>query len=168
MYHFTFGEFVNGTEYEKLIKEIFEDMKENKTYERDLADAWEAARKMCRPVQDGGMTPNALTEIFGTPYTSGIILKNTAAEVIAKLKAYEKEQQKIEQEIKVGDEVVEIGEENDIQGIVTGIFPLFDNVYLCYILWLDGSTYSMRNTELKKTGRHFPQVEKLLKAAKEE
>ena len=136
---------------------------ENKTYEQGLADAWEAARKIALREQDGGLSIEATKKNYGLPFFERILKNFDAAEAIAKIKAYEDEQQKI----KVGDEVIEIDEEDDIPGIVTGIFPLLDNANLCYILWGDGSTDSMKNTELKKTGRHFPQVEKLLKAMKE-
>jgi hypothetical protein len=139
---------------------------EKTAYNKGLADAWEAARKL---VCEYSITQTReILQNTETSHIHDVFNNHTPAEAISKIKAYEDKQQKIEQEIKVGDEIIEIGEEDDIPGIVTGVFSPFGGTDICYILWADGSTDSMKNTELKKTGRHFPQVEKLLKAAQEE
>lgn len=137
---------------------------EKTAYNKGLADAWEAARKICRPVPSGGMTSNDLIKIFDIPYTNVIITKYTAAEAIAKIKAYEDKQQKIEQEIKVGDEVID----DDIskRGVVTNIeLKESGNVYS--VLWDDGRFCEYYEKEIRKIGRHFPQFKELLKAMKE-
>ena len=74
---------------EQVRKEAYED-----GYQRGLADAWEAARKIADIPYDEG------EKIFGVTGWH-IIEKRTASEVIEKLKAYEQEQE----EFKFGDEL---------------------------------------------------------------
>lgn len=143
-------------------KEILKAMNDNKTYEQGLADAWEAARKMCMPVNRGGMTDNTLIEIFGTPFTGEIITKNTAAEVIAKIKAYEEEQT----EIKVGDEITDgkskcvvVEKYNDDTGFNQSHLYALDSSGRCFSIYKHNFALYW-----KKTGRHFPQIEELLNA----
>ena len=157
----TFERFANKRteELERIIQDLLKDKKE--AYEQGLADAWEAARKMCRSVQRGGMTPKALLEIFGTPSTREIIIKNTVAETIAKIKAYEEKQN----EIKVGDEVCR-KDRKDCKFVVTAMTK--DKV--CFdCISKQGVFYQFCDPNLiEKTGRHFPQIEELLKAMKKE
>ena len=139
-------------------KETKEMKDENKTYEQGLSDAWEAAKKIVGEVLYGGFTREELQEIFGEIYASNIMVKFTAAEATAKIKAYEDKQK----EIKVGDEVYMNFAPNET-GIVTRIYPKGK----IYIMWEDGACGRYDIINCKKTGRHFPQVEELLKAMKE-
>lgn len=125
-----------------------------KTYEDGLNEAWEVARKIaCLPMHDGYKT-GELEEIFGISCESEIFKRNTAAEVIAKIKEYENR-------IEVGDEVTD----NDgWAGVVTWISP--DGEYMIVVLQ-DGSALRWHKESFKKTGRHFPQIAEVIKQMQE-
>lgn len=127
-----------------------------KTYEDGLNEAWEAARKIVYLPSVGGYSASELLDIFGrTDISSAQLLKhNTAAEVITKIKKYENC-------IKVGNEVTD----NDgWKGVVTWISP--DGGYLVVTLQ-DGTALRWEKEHFKKTGRHFPQIEEVLKQMQE-
>ncbi len=165
MYHFDFEQFVNEKreEYIKMVKEMFDDMEEKKTYEQGLADAWEVLRKLQQmpctefyklfPCCEG--MGNAITEL---------IRRMTPAEAIAKIKAYEEKQD----EIKVGDEITD-GEKKCVVVERYGGDMKFNQSHL-YALDSSGRCFSIykHNFDLywKKTGKHFLQIEELLKAMK--
>ena len=67
-------------------------------------EAWEAARKIVLSPDEGGTSLPTLFAIFGGGSMQHVFRKNSAAEAIEKLKAYE-EKQKADEKIKVGDEV---------------------------------------------------------------
>ena len=66
---------------------------ENKAYNRGLNDAWDAARKIAVDITDGGYSLDELREIFDETLNRIIFKRNTASEAIAKIKAYEDEQE---------------------------------------------------------------------------
>lgn len=70
----------------------------DKTYSDGLKDAWELAKKIILATDDGGISLNDITEIFGSAYCA--MMDFTYEQALAKIEAYEKEN-----EIKVGDEV---------------------------------------------------------------
>jgi hypothetical protein len=112
-------------------------------YQKGLKDAWEAARK----IQDTG--GNLRWWIHNT----------TASEAIEKLKEYEQKQE----EIKVGDEVVGTytgGEETEPFVIIRKI-PEIDPTYYFGIYSKSGE-FCQGGLKLKKTGRHFPEIAKVL------
>ena len=124
--------------------------------ERGQNEAWEAARKIVYLPSVGGYSASELLDIFGrTDISSAQLLKhNTAAEVITKIKKYENC-------IKVGNEVTD----NDgWKGVVTWISP--DGGYLVVTLQ-DGTALRWEKEHFKKTGRHFPQIEEVLKQMQE-
>jgi hypothetical protein len=127
---------------EKLAKvnDLKDEVKE--AYEKGLNDAWEAAREIC-------------AGRFAGKIDTGHILNFTATEALDKIKAYEEEQS----EIRVGDEV----EINDSEVIVTYV-----RGSKMYVLYGDGSTeeITVNRTEIRKTGRHFGEIESLLKILK--
>ena len=65
---------------------------EKKAYNRGLNEAWEVARKIIDSVVNGGYSSDVLQEIFGVSIIRPIFKHNTAAEAIAKIKAYEDKQ----------------------------------------------------------------------------
>ena len=144
---------------------------EKAAYDKGLADAWEAARKIITFKKDGGLSVAALEKIFGTQLCEIIIRDFDIFEVIAKIKAYEDEQQKIEQEIKVGDEVVYQYNGREKTGVVYDVVDYFDDsTYLVFNPFEFNPTDSITpgiGKTIRKTGRHFSQVEELLKAMKE-
>lgn len=68
---------------------------EKTAYDKGLADAWDAARKIICEVKYGGFTREEIQEIFGETYASDIMVKFTASEAIAKIREYEGKQKEI-------------------------------------------------------------------------
>lgn len=127
---------------------------ETETYKKGYAKAMEdiqnAVRVFCV------MNNEDRKRYFDGKYTTAAILDTfDLREIVEKLKAYEKEQSKI----KVGDEV----EINDSEVIVTYV-----RGSKMYVLYGDGSTeeITVNRTEIRKTGRHFGEIESLLKILK--
>lgn len=130
---------------------------ENKAYNRGLSDVWEVVRKIIEDVVDGGYSSDVLLEIFGVSTVQSIFKLNTAAEAIAKIKAYE-DKQKQDAEFKVGDEVY--SDAFDDKGVITHIT---DDKVACVCIICSGSTMIKVGTHgLHKTGRHFPQIAEVL------
>lgn len=129
---------------------------EKTAYNKGFADAWEALKKLICEYSTVKTREILCNEEINR--ISDIFDNYTAAEATAKIEAYEKKQN----EIKVGDEVVMYFMSNDT-GVVTRIHP---KGQVC-IMWKDGSLGRYDILNCKKTGRHFPQVEELLKAMKE-
>ena len=133
-------------------------------YQRGLDDAWEAARKIVdmwkRIDSDEILTIFGITE--RTDYSAIKLLfdKQTAAEAIAKLKAYE-EKQKADDEIKVGDEVMWYREK-----IVITCLYHNDGFNWCDGINKDGRVFNVLKEKVTKTGRHV-NIEKILEEMKE-
>jgi len=128
------------------------------SYETGLNDAWEIVRKIM------DMNPSELGELMDedTAFESDIINKYSASEVIAKVKEYEEKQKQKNDEIKEGDEI-----ENDTYRAI--LISIVDKDYANAIyISNDGSMGKARigyinPSKYKKTGRHFSQVEEILK-----
>lgn len=129
------------------------DMREAVAYEKGLNEAWEAARKISL------MPPDEIEKVFpGAAKYNRYNLGYSAAEAIAKLKAYE-EQKKVDEEIKVGDEVIY----NEHKFIVFAT-----ETDECYASLIDrnGRHESASHEDLKKTGKHY-NIDKILEEMKE-
>lgn len=138
----------------------FEKYDPESEYQRGLNDAWEAARKIAGSIPLGGLNTHELMDLFGTSLVTEIVYMVTADQAIEKLRTYESEK-KAEEEIKVGDEV------KDCEAEIGIVFDRKDNKYLVvYFDLAESDIYSGESErgELKKTGRHFPQVAELLAA----
>lgn len=85
----------------------------------------------------------------------------TASEAIAKLKAYE-ERKKSEQEIKVGDEVMAYNGD----AVVFSKFLKGEEEWCTYWYPRSESFDCCNVRELRKTGRHFPEVAQMLEKMK--
>lgn len=132
-------------------------------YQKGLKDAWEAARKICT---NWVLPDSVLSEIFGMGKTIDDIMKeNTASEVIAKIRAYEQEK---DEEIRVGDEVVGTytGEEETEPFVIIRKIPETHPTYYFGIYSKSGE-FCQGGLELKKTGRHFPEIAEVLRKMKE-
>ncbi|MBR1749924.1 MAG: hypothetical protein IJ740_03435 [Ruminococcus sp.] len=129
-------------------------------YKRGLDDAWEAARKISK------MSNKEQFDCFDNHGMANVLDYNTAAEDLEKLRTYE-EQKKADEEIRVGDEItVSVHSPNrTIKVIVYNISKCgLVNVY-CTVSFDSGECFTIaKNREVKKTGRHFPQVAELLAA----
>lgn len=130
-------------------------------YQRGLNDAWEIVQKVFRFEKDGGMSYEELEKIFGTEFTAEIA--NLPLEkVMSTLTDYEAKK-KAEEEIKVGDEVIQSFTHHE--GVVVKL-PLEGDIVT--VLEKTGYAYGTPINNLKKTGRHFPQVAELLDAMEED
>lgn len=85
-----------------------------------------------------------------------LVAKYGAKKILDDFKMWQEEKKKAEKEIRVGDEVITIG---NSKAVVTRIK---DNCVR--VMFKDGSGFREQHTisELKKTGRHFDEVEQLL------
>lgn len=126
-------------------------------YQRGLDDAWEAARIIYGMNKDTRLVTTAFVH-YETVFDN-----YSASEAIAKIKEYEEKQ--TDDEIRVGDEVYI--KTDGCKGIVWGIEDVdFENFgeYLVF-----GGTSTMYHGEhLEKTGRHFDQIEEVLKQMQED
>ena len=131
---------------------------ETKEYERGLADAWEAARKVI------GLTISERVALFdGMGYH--LIMSKSPSEVMQKLKDWEEKKKAEESKINVGDEVISIDRKSVgvfyepfvvtgiSRGEVTGVGAKY--------------THTMLEKDVRKTGRHFPEIATLMERLKE-
>ena len=123
-------------------------------FENGMIVAWEAARKISMSKIDGGLSWEAMNDIFGTAGSSKIYKKFTAPEAIEKIRQYEQEKE----EIKVGDEVIS----PNGKGVVTEITDIYVR-----IMYAKGSGQVVKSEDLTKTGRHFPEIAEVLQKMKE-
>lgn len=144
--------YVDGTN--NTAKEFEPELKRAK--EDGLAEAWECARKLMLSTEDGGIDPQKVEEIFGYSYYY-VLQNDSASEAIAKIKEYE-EKQKQDDEIKVGDEV----QSYDTRYIVVRIRDngTFEAIGAC------GTDGGLDLRKFHKTGRHFDEIEKIMKQMK--
>lgn len=142
----------NGTNYATTGSVEFKEESE-KTYEDGLNEAWEAARKIVCLPSDGGHTPSTLIKIFGHDHQSTILKQNTAAEAVAKINEHENR--------------IEVGDEVKYRSVVGVVLELHDDNSTS-VMRTNGNVSTIYNKrELKKTGRHFPQIEELLQKMQE-
>ena len=116
-------------------------------YHKGLEEAWECAKSLCHTYHSF-----ELRKIFDYDDADVVLAHFTAYEAIEKIREYESKLNELDKEIKVGDEIVY---ETGAKSVVSNIANDF---YYC----LDGVGYPQERCE--KTGRHFPQIEEVLKA----
>ena len=120
-------------------------------------EVWKIARLIALEVGDGGLSPDDLYECYKSSNIQEVMKIHSYQEAKAKYDKWEKEKE----QIRVGDEVT-----------------LYDNVKLV-VVTIDGTSAqgidengecyeSIFLNELTKTGRHFDEVEELLKKMREE
>ena len=153
-------------QYTRGYEEADSNQRENAVYayERGLNEAWECTRKLVCTPEKGGYTWSALEQIFNTRSLSNIIDTYTASEAISKIKKYEEKQKQTDDEIKVGDEIERIEGNHDRKYIVTKII---ESDYI-NIIFDDGGVGYVNPIHYRKTGRHFPHIEEMLKQMQEE
>ncbi len=134
--------------------------REKEAYQKGLEKAWETAKYIA------SLTGNDVKrrEIIGDCAVWYAFTKYTASEVIANIEAYEQKQN--QGEIKVGDEVYLIDEYHP--RVVTCITKINGENPSAVQFTESGRWVVDDVTELHKTGRHFDQIEEVLKALKEE
>ena len=114
---------------------------------KGLEEAWECAKSLSHTYQ-----VFELRKIFEYEDADEVLTHFTAYEAIEKIRAYESKLNEPDKKIRVGDEIVY---ETGAKSVVSKIANDF-----CYCL--DGVGYPQERCE--KTGRHFPQIEEVLKA----
>ena len=132
---------------EKDLREVGE-----RHYQKGLSDAWEAARKIWE------YNATTLNKIFSKCCYSvvrDILRKYSASEVIEKIRQYEQEQ-----EIKVGDEVEAVAG----KAVIIQVFGNGDVRYM----YPDASIGFNDSCSITRTGRHFPEIAKVLRKMQEE
>lgn len=122
-----------------------------KSYEDGLNEAWRTARKIACAINAYGGSRTEVEKIFDSISISNILCTNTASEAIAKIKKYE--------EIKVGDEVVNVTGKKSVVVQVEGL--------VITIVESDGIVGRWSKEDFQKTGRHYTQIEEVLKQMKE-
>ena len=126
-------------------------------YQKGVNDMYAATRKICLNTEDGALSIDTLSSIFGKASTYAMIRDYQPMEIISKLREYEQEQEKI----KVGNEVNGKGG----RGIITKIGD--DGAHF-NVMWENGSTGYYMIEDFKKTGRHFPEIADVLRKMKGE
>lgn len=127
-------------------------------YQSGLADAWDAARKICLNTCDGGMTIAEIAKIFDVSYYRDAMKKYSASEAIEEIRAYEQAQKEKEEQIQVGDEVITASGKAVVMGVGPVHFEYFN---------ADGSSGYDEVKNVKKTGRTFPEIAEVLRKMKE-
>lgn len=143
-------DFVAIEELEDAQKEIDE------AYQRGLDDAWEAARKIVTWPDRSLIN----SDTFDLDPGESIFTKYSASEAIAKLKAYE-EQQKADDEIKVGDVVMVCTDSNKYTFVVTKV-----NDESVWGVDADGSWNFWDINDVTKTDKHY-NIDKILEEMRE-
>lgn len=132
------------------------DKKEEEAYKKGYAKAMEDIQEVVRTLLAMDYNDKAL--YFGGSITAEILGEFDVREIVERLEAYKKEQS----EIRVGDEVEVI--DFGCEAVVTCTDKHLKSVF---VLYTDGSTDEFTDrTKLKKTGRHFDEVEKLIEVLK--
>ena len=146
-------------DYEGCLKQAHTDAIRMKGYQKGLSDAWDAARKIACDRPHGGFRIDTKQHIFGASDYAYILANYNASEAIEKIRQYEQEEQ-----IQVGDEVIGIyssGEQTNPFVITKGNSDYYFGIY-------SGSgEFCQGGLKLQKTGRHFPEIAKVLKKMQE-
>lgn len=142
--------------FEDTLKQC-ERCNETEAYEKGYAKAMEDIQNAVRMLL--AMDYNDKSLYFGGSHITAEILREfDVREIIERIQLYEKEKSKI----RVGDEVEII--DFDSKAVVTLVHEYERRVF---VLYYDGSTDEFTDrTRLKKTGRHFDEVEKLIEVLK--
>lgn len=124
----------------------------SKTYEDGLNDAWELARDIITlPNSENKSLTWVRHNVFRTDALFDLIMNYSASEIIEKIKEYE--------EIKVGDEVVNVKGKKSVVVQVEGL--------VITIVESDGIVGRWSKEDFQKTGRHYTQIEEVLNQIKD-
>lgn len=124
-----------------------------KTYEDGLNEAWELARNITCTSTNGGKSEKWVNDVFGYQSRSAVMRDFSAKTALEMV--YEREMT-----IKVGDEVKE---HNGRLGVVieSPYYGGYTNEVM--VLWGNGCPVVYKKQDLEKTGRHFSEIEDVLK-----
>lgn len=145
----------NGIKKLAKVNDLKDEVEE--AYKKGYAKAMEDIQKAVRTLLAMDYNDKALY-FGGSHITAEILSEFDVREIVERLEAYKKEQS----EIRVGDEVEVI--DFGCEAVVTCTNKHLKSVF---VLYTDGSTDEFTDrTKLKKTGRHFDEVEKLIEVLK--
>ena len=137
----------------------------NNGMEQGRKEAWEAAYKLV-------FNQGNIRDAFDTESLGAIFEKCSAAEAIEKLKKYE--EQKKQEEIHVGDEIIlnDIIPNTDYLSCEPAIVIIADEDscrYPYHVMLGNGKTKWINKDAInRKTGRHFPEIAEVLKKMQED
>lgn len=130
-------------------------------YNKGLKDMHEAIRLIATDESDGGMSVFELKDAFGTRSVFDIILGFTPEEIIDKTLAWITKR-KESQELHVGDEILVIDSDPNLNGRTFVIYEITDSSYYVIeplTLYKDGffKNAYIKN-QIKKTGKHYDSI----------
>ena len=128
-------------------------------YKKGLKDAWEAARRIVLEPGFGGLIVFEVVDIFGTNSAFDVLRNFEPQEAIERLKAYDETQNSRPDKIEVGDEVI-WGE--CVRGVVMDVDTEGISIFT-----ENGCVEGCGLDKVKKTGRHFAEVSKMLSELQE-
>lgn len=141
-------------------KEIEQQIHEfaKKRYQEGLNDAWECARKI---ICDCNYPHNHLrmSVVKGDTLVK-FFTETSASEAVQEIKSYEEKQKQTDAEVRVGDEVYIISENN--KSVVTSIFNASHGP-VAMLLSGDAKWIDVELQYLNKTGKHYDAIEEVLK-----
>ena len=122
--------------------------------------AWEAARKLNEIPYNEEYRNMGFEANVDDWYYDYILANYTASEAIQKIREYE-EKQKQDDVVRVGDEV----ERKKVPGklVVQSIDNIYANCMDC-----DGGQWTLKFEDIRKTGKHYPEIESILQQMKGE
>ena len=149
---------------EEIKKYEIEPDKEREYIEQGRNEAWEAARKLvsagykeCNEILDDG--------VLSIETDDEIFVRCTASEAIEKIREWEKKQEKYVK-FHIGDEVIYDG---DKWIVVREEYAFGMNIpTVSVMVWNGCFIASVKVSDIKKTGRTFPQISEVLEKLKEE
>lgn len=130
----------------------FLDNAKKEACQHGLNVAWECMKKITHIVTDQG----TMIDLFGCRTFGALLEKYTPSECIEKLRQYEQKK-----EIKVGDEVLY----EDKKGVV--IVPE-ENGHYAAVFTAGGMRICEPDYKLRKTGKHYPEIVKILQEMRKE
>jgi len=151
-------------QYQKGYNKGFEDGKAEATYNTDLIDELKQVEYI-RGLEDANHAMSVLTGMTDAERAEwfidclsvyGVVCGFTVQQIVEIINAYEEKKNADEESIKVGDEIV-CNCPNEQRVIITSICDGWVT-----FMRKDGACYSRADKDLKKTGRHFDEVEQLL------
>lgn len=144
---------------QSLVKQVLSELgNATADYERGQRDAWELAQKILKPVIDGGYSHQQLLDIFGDhdATAADIITELAIDRAVARVKEYEKRIA-----LHVGDEVL------NLAGVRLVVLKRREDG-LVYTSSANGDVDMYKRDHLTKTGRHFDELEQLMKKMQKE
>lgn len=142
------------TSYEEDTCLSFDCVKSWKELKEDpYEEVWDFVRLIYNEPEKGGMTLAEVIDCFGAEWPN-IINKHTYEEA---KKLYNTWKEKKDKELNVGDEVCD--EHSNRIFVITRVYS--DSEFIDCVKLETGMTATLNKSEVKKTGKHYPEIAKL-------